>query len=147
MIDATDGRRYIVAAVVATEVPPTAPLAEFKAVIDVMRNRAASGRWGGANLSRTSWAALVHVVLAPHQFSAVCNADYWRAALAGEWQAAHVERCYYLLGEGWPDTTDGATHYYSPIGMPAHRVPDWAAAMREVRPDGVRPEFFRFFKP
>lgn len=147
MDDFTDARRYIVAVTVATEVPPDAPIEEFKAVIDVMRNRAASGRWSMRAGRRTDAQALVHVVLSKNQFSAVCREGYWRRAMAGDWQPRHVARCFDLVATDWPDTTDGATHYYSPIGMiPPSRVPLWQPGMRETFPPGVRALYFRFFK-
>ena len=72
-----------------------------------------------------------------------------RAVLArrpGRWFPAHVERCYRLLQQDWTDTTGGATHYYSPIGMvPRGAVPSWAGAMVEVDVPGVRKNYFRFF--
>ena len=78
---------YLVAVTIATEVPPDAPIAEFKAVIDVMRNRVKSGKWG---------ALPIDVVMAPKQFSAVCREYYWRRAIAGAWCPQHVEKCYAL---------------------------------------------------
>lgn len=129
---------YLVACTVATEVPPNAPEAEFKAVIDVMRNRVKSKKWGKRG---------VNVVLAKHQFSAVCREDYWINAITGDWQPKHVEKCYNLWVAGWPDTTKGATHYYSPISMnPKWSEPKWAKNMTEIKVDGVRPDYFRFFK-
>lgn len=153
MTDFTEARRHIVAAVVATEVPPDAPLAEFKAVIDVIRNRAASGHYGGpAHMTsaelRTCVVALLYVVMAKNQFSAVCREDYWRRALAGEWLPQHVARCFDLLAQDWPDTTQGALYYFSPVSMqPTGREPPWAAGMTEIYAAGVRKEYFRFFKP
>lgn len=154
MHDVTEAQRYIVAVTVATEVPPDAPIAEFKAVIDVIRNRAASGKWWGGGTVVLSESArrmhvpsLLYVVMAKNQFSAVCREDYWRRALAGDWQPRHVARCLAILQTDWPDTTDGATHYYSPIGMqPPGCAPSWAAVMRETFPPGVRARYFRFFK-
>jgi len=130
------GQKYAVAVVVATEVPPDAPEAEFSAVIDVMRNRAkASGK------------SLVEVVLERNQFSAVCREDYWRKAMAGKWQRDHVERCYAMLDMQWPDTTGGATHYYSPISMvPQWSIPQWATKFEARTVSGVRQDYFRFYK-
>ncbi len=124
------------AATAATEIPPDAPEQEFKAVIDVMRNR-----------SRIRGQSLMEVVLAKNQFSAVCREDYWRRALNGKWLPRHVEKCYMLLNEEWDDKTTGATHYYSPISMiPQGRMPNWAHSMEEVEIDGVRPFYFRFWR-
>lgn len=130
------GKDYLVAVVLATEVPPNSPDEEFRAVLDVMRNRAKF--WG---------LSLVEVVLAPKQFSAVCHEAYWRKACAGLWVPSHVERSFEWTQRDWSDTVDGATHYFSPITMkPEGTVPSWAASMTEVFPVGVRLEYFRFFK-
>lgn len=128
---------WIVAVVVATEVPPDSPDAEFRAVIDVMRNRA-----------KVLNKSLVEIVLTKNQFSAVCREDYWRKAMAGKWMPAHVQRCYEWLQRDWVDITEHATHYYSPISMiPQGRVPAWANPPAvEVEVPGARPEYFRFFR-
>lgn len=134
------GKDYIVACVVATEVPPNAPEEEFKAVIDVMRNRAASDEFGTEH-------DLVQVVLQRNQFSAVCRAQYWRDAMSGKWLKWHVAKCFDLIRQQWDDTTDGATHYYSPISMePKDSVPSWAGSMTRCEVEGVRDEYFRFYK-
>lgn len=133
-------RDYVVAVTVATEVPPDAPEAEFRAVIDVIRNRMADDRFPTDE---------VEVCLQPRQFSAVCREDYWRLAMAGRWLPSHVAKCYALWRREWTDTTDGATHYFSPIGMsPTGTEPDWAASpeMEEVEVVGVRADYFRFFR-
>ena len=130
------GKDYIVAVVVATEVPPDSPDMEFRAVLDVMRNR--SKLWG---------LSLVEVVLAPRQFSAVCREAYWRRASAGLWIPAHVERAFGFVQRDWSDTVAGATHYFSPISMePKGSEPGWIKGMEEVFPPGVRLDYFRFFK-
>ena len=137
MTDFESAQLYIVAVTAATEIPPfpDTPEAEFKGVIDVIRNR--------ARIFRKS---LVDVVMAPRQFSAVCRETFWRDAICGKWFPAHVERCYRLLQQDWSDTTGGATHYYSPIGMvPRGSVPSWAGSMVEISIEGVRPNYFRFF--
>jgi len=127
---------HIVAVVVATEVPPDSPDAEFRGVIDVMRNRA-----------KSRGLSLVEVVLQKNQFSAVCREDYWRKAMAGKWMPAHVERCYSWIRRDWPDSTQGAEFYYSPISMvPVNSAPAWAAKMKEVEVVGVRQSYFRFFR-
>jgi len=130
---------YLVAVTVATEVPPDAPIEEFKAVIDVIRNRVKAGKWGPLP---------INVVMAPKQFSAVCREDYWRRAVAGTWFPHHVEKCLALWRSSWaPDTTDGATYYYSPISMiPQWSAPSWAASLTEVQVAGTRPTHFKFFK-
>jgi spore germination cell wall hydrolase CwlJ-like protein len=131
---------YIVAATIATEVPPTdSPIEEMKAVIDVIRNRVKSGRWGTTALD---------VVLFPKQFSAVCREAYWRRALTGDWFPRHVEKCLAMWRSSWPDTTDGSLYYYSPISMvPQWSEPSWAANLVNVAVPGVRHDYFRFFKP
>jgi len=134
----TDHRLYIVASVVATEVPPDSPIEEFMAVIDVIRNRAKRTQEVGD---------LVMAVLAKNQFSAVCREDYWRRAMAGYWQPAHVQKCLDLVTQDWPDTTDGANYYYSPISMvPQWSAPSWAAKFEGKTIPGVRPDYFKFFK-
>lgn len=137
MTPAEIGRQYIVAVVVATEVPPDAPLEEFQAVISVIRNRSIKRKKN-----------LVEVVLEKNQFSAVCREDYWREAMAGKWEPDHVDKCYDLLGTEWYDTTDGAMYYYSPISMkPQWSQPHWDfSKLKEVPVTGVRTEYFRFFK-
>lgn len=132
-----EGMYYIVGVVVATEVPPDAPIEEFKAVIDVMRNRAKRSNNIGD---------LVSVVLAKNQFSAVCREDYWRKAMAGKWLPQHVDKCVELVKQSWEDTTDGATYYYSPVSMiPKWSAPAWAERFIEKEVKGVRKEFFRFY--
>lgn len=131
-----EAKQYIIAAVVATEVPPDAPEEEFKAVIDVIRNRA-----GRSTLNKQ-----VRVVLAKNQFSAVCREDYWRKALSGDWLPNHVTRCLELVKQDWPDTTDGAMYYYSPISMiPKWSSPPWAERFIEREVNGVRKDYFRFY--
>jgi len=136
-----DAFDYLVAVCVATEVPPhDSPIEEMKAVIDVIRNRARLGTFGGP--------LAVDVVMKPRQFSAVCREDYWRRALNGEWFPWHVEKALELWRQEWEDTTDGATHYYSPISMvPKWSAPSWAPSMTPVNVPGVRGDYFRFFKP
>jgi len=129
------GQLYIVAVTVATEVPPDAPAEEAMAVIDVIRNRA-----------KMTGRSLVEIVLAKNQFSAVCREDYWRKAMAGKWLPKHVEKCMDLLKMEWPDTTNGATYYYSPISMiPKWSAPSWAERFIEREVPGVRKDYFRFY--
>jgi len=130
---------YIVACTIATEVPPDAPSSEFKAVTDVIKNRAKDGRWGNKT---------INVVLAKNQFSAVCREQYWKDALTGDWLPSHVERCYSFLTSGGKDSTDGSLYYFSPVSMvPRGTLPKWDFdKLEEVHVDGVRPEYFRFFK-
>jgi len=141
------GRDYVVACVVATEVPPIAtvlftdpmiPLA-LRAVCDVVRNRVADGRFG-----KTA----VEVVLEPNQFSAVCREDYWRKAMAGTWFPNHVAKAL----AAWRDVLvpvlpAGVCWYYSPISMsPRNSVPGWVAGKTEAVVSGLEPEYFRFYR-
>lgn len=138
---------FLVAATVATETPPGCPEAEIKAVIDVIRNRVDDAQFPDTPLM---------VVLQPKQFSgtmrglsagALGHSDIWARAVAGYWQREHVARCLDLWRRSWDDTTDNACWYYSPVGMrPPGAVPGWAHALQEVEVEGVRPDYFRFFK-
>lgn len=142
------GPDYVVACVIATEVPPV-PTGSFteamidpaiQAVAQVIRNRAADPRFPNTP---------VEVVLAPRQFSAVCSQDYWRRAMAGKWEPSHVDRCI----AGWCGLTGSlltdfpALWYYSPYSMvPKDSAPSWAATRTEVLVPGIDREYFRFFK-
>jgi len=138
------GRDYIVACVIATEVPPLAtgtftnamiPLA-IQAVCDVIQNRAASPGFPDDPVS---------VVLQPKQFSAVCREEYWRQAMAGMWFPRHVAMC---LGywQTAPAPSMDALWYYSPISMePPGRVPSWVEGKTEVLIAGLDREYFRFY--
>jgi len=130
---------FIVAVTAATEIPPDAPIEEFKAVMDVMRNRVKSPHFPDTP---------VEVVLQRNQFSAVCREKYWFDALNGKWLPKHVEKCYNLWIQGGEDTTDGAVYYYSPISMnPPNSKPKWNFThLEETSPKGVRKNYFRFYK-
>lgn len=140
------GPDWIVAATIATEIPPR-PQGPFTremipvaiaAICDVIRNRVHDPRFPDT---------AVEVVLQPRQFSAVCREDYWRRAMAGLWEPSHMARCL----EEWQHpaehaTAPGATHYYSPVSMvPPDREPSWIHGMTEV-PVAVDKSYFRFFK-
>ena len=141
---------WVVAATIATEVPPV-PQGVFtadmiprarRAVAEVIRNRHTSGRFQPTP---------AEVVLAPRQFSAVCREDYWRRAVAGTWQPRHVMRSldawYAAVTDPTGDLADGATHYYSPISMvPKWSAPGWIQGMTEVRIPGISRDFFRWYK-
>lgn len=145
MTDLEIGRDYIVAVVIATEVPPEVQPPNFdaqqialarKAVADVIFTRTKSHGFPDDPVS---------VVLAKKQFSAVCREAYWYNAMAGLWFPSHVAACL----EEWRRTRDPffATHYFSPIWMkPPFSVPDWAAGMTEVEVPGLNKAYFRFFK-
>jgi cell wall hydrolase len=139
------GRDYIVACVVATEVPPT-PTAAFtaemiplalRAVCDVIRNRAQDPAF-----PKTA----VEVVLQPNQFSAVCRQDYWRRAMAGTWFPQHVAAALVAWREVLsPVLPAGVCWYYSPVSMePVDTAPAWIAGKEEVVVDGLSREYFRF---
>ena len=132
---------YDVAVVVATEVPPYSdtPIEEYKAVIDIVRNRVKHPKYPDT---------LLQVVWQKNQFSAVFREPYWLKATEGKWFAHHVEKCMALLQSEWPDTTDGATMYYSPISMkPVNSKPQWDFTnLEEVDVDGVRKDHFRFYR-
>lgn len=139
-----NGPDFVVACVIATEVPPV-PVGTFtaamidpaiQAVAAVIRNRAADHRFPNSP---------AEVVLQFRQFSAVCSADYWRRAMAGLWEPSHVLRCL----NGWTHGTlvnFPALWYYSPASMvPANSAPGWAATRTEVPLAGVDREYFRFY--
>lgn len=140
------GQDYLVAATIATEVPPTATtdfsadqiVLAIRAVCDVIRNRVASPLFPNT---------AVEVVLQPRQFSAVCREDYWRHALAGRWFPRHVASCL----AAWryapaPPVVPGALYYFSPISMePVGREPTWLAGKTELIIPKLNPHYFRFF--
>lgn len=140
------GRDYVVAVVIATEVPPLAtgtftvamiPLA-IHAVCDVIRNRVASHGFPDDPVS---------VVLQPKQFSAVCREEYWRHAMAGHWFPNHVAACLTAWQYPEPPIAAGALWYYSPVSMdPPGREAPWVPGKTEVLVPGLDREYFRFYK-
>ena len=144
----------IVAAVVATEVPPrrmASPVTgkpsfeeemiepAIRAVIDVIRNRVKAPRFPNS---------ATEVVLWPRQFSAVGREEYFAKAAAGKWFPQHVERCAQLWREEWPDTTSGSLFYWSPVRMePPGRSPAWADAMDKYVVPGIGSWWFTFARP
>ena len=139
------GPDYVVACVIATEVPPkptgefTAPMipVAIRAVADVIRNRVKDSRFPDT---------AVEVVLQPKQFSAVCREAYWRAAMAGGWFPGHVASCLKIWEANQPPLAIGALYYYSPVTMvPPHRVPSWVAGLDEVLVPGIHRDYFRFY--
>ena len=144
--DCAIGQDFVVAAVVATEVPPQ-PTDGFsvdmiptaiRAVCDVIRNRVMDPRF-----PKTP----VEVVLQPGQFSAVCRQAYWRKAMAGTWFPAHVAGCLAAWREPVSGLTGGALWYYSPVSMiPPGSAPSWAAGRLEIIVPGVSGDYFRFYK-
>lgn len=144
-MSAREGRDWIIAATVATEVPPpdTGPLSDAdvalarQAVCNVIRARAASPQFPSDP---------VMVVLQARQFSAVCGQDYWRKACAGLWFPTHVDACLAEWEASTGDAARGALWYYSPISMlPRDSVPNWTAGKSEVLVEGLSREFFRFY--
>lgn len=142
------GGDFVVACVVATEVPPTGTVAAFtddrvalglRAVCEVIRNRAASGQFP---------ANPVEVVLQPKQFSAVCSQDYWRRAMAGLWEPAHVQAALDTWQHPAPIAlVPRVLWYYSPASMnPPFSEPSWLAGKVEVVVDGLSGDYFRFYR-
>lgn len=167
---ATDDARataedWIVAATIATEVPP-APvtssnsketftaamiLAAQQAVAEVILHRSKDPRFPHTP---------TEVVLQPKQFSAVMRGlsaaalghkDIWSGAVAGSWFPVHVEECL----DAWrrvrmgavPALVPGALYYYSPVSMrPPLSAPDWAAALTPVLCSSISSDYFRFFR-
>jgi len=145
--DCVTGRDYVVAAVISTEVPPI-PVGDFtidmipaalRAVCDVIRNRVASPLF-----PKTP----VEVVLQRGQFSAVCQQDYWRNAMAGVWFPAHVAGALAAWREPtWPHFDARMCWYYSPVSMvPPYREPTWVSGRTEVLIPGLSRDYFRFYK-
>ena len=146
MSDLLTGRDYVVAVTIATEVPP-APTGEFtsdmiplamRAICDVIRNRVADSRF-----PKTP----VEVVLQRNQFSAVCQQDYWRKAMAGTWFPEHVARCLDAWREPiWPHYNARMLWYFSPVSMiPPNSAPTWAAGRTEALIPGIDRQYFRWF--
>lgn len=144
------GQDWIVAATMATEVPPAPapgfpakmiPLA-IAAVAHVIRNRVASPLFPDT---------AVEVVLQPKQFSAVCRwvtgRSYWAEALAGRWFPRHVLRCLSAWQDpSQPTPVPGALYYYSPVSMvPRDAVPYWTVGKTEIPCPGLDPGWFRFY--
>lgn len=142
----TDGQDYVVAAVIATEVPPD-PKPDFgqtqialaiEAVAEVIRNRVASPKFPST---------AVQVVLQKNQFSAVCREDYWIKCMAGLWHPDHLSTCLQLWKQSRvPPIVPDAVYYYSPISMnPPMSSPPWWDDAREVK-SPINPKYFRFMK-
>lgn len=142
-----EGQDYVVACVIATEVPPVPqgsftndmiPLA-LRCVADVIRNRVAS-----PDFPHTA----VEVVLQKNQFSAVCREDYWRRAMAGLWQPRHVDLAMKIWQARQPTVVPEALWYYSPISMvPKDSEPSWLSGKTEVLVPTLSREYFRFYRP
>ena len=146
---------YLLACVVATEVPPnpidspgkppfTIEMRDkaIRAVIDVIANRVSSDKFPLTE---------VQVLLQRKAFSGVylsqvSGEDFWVRAVAGKWFPEHVERCYNVWkDETWEDITGGCTYYFSPISMnPPMSEPDWWANLSEMVIPGLSGEYFRF---
>lgn len=160
---------WIVAATIATEVPPeprtsppstvafTAPMiiAAQQAVAEVIWNRTKDPRFPNTPVA---------VVLSPLQFSAVMRGlsakalghkDIWLGALEGSWCPQHVEDCltiWRMVKSNSAATpvvpiVPGACWYYSPVSMrPAFTAPAWAAGKTEIIAPVISGDYFRFFK-
>lgn len=137
---------WVVAVVIATEVPPKAmgnffesmiPTA-IQAVSDVIRNRVASPLFPNTP---------VEVVLQKHQFSAVCSQDYWVRAMAGLWQPSHVDHCLSIWQANNAKVAGDALYYYSPVSMnPPFSQPTWLVGKTEVIVPNLSKDYFRFYK-
>lgn len=141
-----DGKDWIVAATIATEVPPPGGKLPdeqvhlaIQAVCNVIRGRSHDPRFPHDP---------VLVVLQPKQFSAVGVEDYWRKACAGLWFPDHVQACLAEWRNMPPSpTAAGALWYYSPISMvPPDSAPGWVFGKDEIVVNGLDREFFRFYK-
>jgi len=144
---------WMVAATIATEVPPieikktrpdgattnfTREMIEptIRCVADVIRCRTADPHFPDTAIA---------VVLQRNQFSAVCREDYWRRAVSGDWQLQHLRNCLGIWREGTSELV--ALYYYSPISMvPPFREPSWAARLTEVLVDGIDRDYFRWYR-
>jgi len=158
---------WIVAATIATEVPPSPMqssnsqemftaamiLAAQQAVAEVIANRLAHPAF-----PKTA----VGVVLQPKQFSGTMRGlpipqgrDIWADALAGLWFPTHVSECLSAwrrvveMGRTGHDgrVVPDALYYYSPVSMaPPFRVPSWAATKVAVPCERISTDYFRWFR-
>ena len=155
---------WVVAATIATEVPPSPVLkspsttlfsqamiiAAQHAVAEVIANRlAASG------FPKTA----MGVVLGPKQFSAVMRGlsagalghrDIWADAMAGVWFPVHVEECLeawrHVRKGAFTPLVPGALHYFSPVSMsPPMSVPAWLSGKARIPCPSVHSDYFRFY--
>ena len=170
LIDArADTTDWLVAATIATEVPPspmqnshskvmfTSPmiLAAQQAVAEVIANRMAHPGFPKTALG---------VILQPKQFSGVMRGvtaaqlghrDIWADAVVGSWFPAHVQECW----QAWRRVREmtrtghdaqlvpGALYYYSPVSMvPPFRVPEWVNGKALVECERISTDYFRWFK-
>ncbi len=145
-------RDILVAATIATEVPPVhrrdeilgityefttemIPLA-IAAVADVIAGRVLNHRFPNDPVA---------VVLQPKQFSGV-GKDYWIRAISGHWFPQHVGACL----DEWHRQRSyelGALWYYSPVSMiPPMSSPPWVMRLHEVLVPGLSKDYFRFYK-
>lgn len=158
---------WIVAATIATEVPPSPVqssaskemftsamiLAAQQAVAEVIANRLAH-----PNFPKSASG----VVLQPKQFSGTLRGlqagkgrDIWADAVAGLWFPAHVQECY----QAWQRVLEarrtshdtalvtGALYYYSPVSMaPPFRVPTWVSGLQSVPCERISSDYFRWYR-
>lgn len=93
-----------------------------RAVADVIRNRTLAGRYGGSDVPS--------VVLAPGQFEPWARPDARARMEALDPASPDYQRIGALVDQAWSgdDTTDGATHFFSPTVQSAlgRRAPSWA---------------------
>jgi hypothetical protein len=115
--------RDLIVRVVLAEAGGEGPQGQL-AVLNVIKNRALSGAWGDPEKG-----GLTRLLTAPKQFAAPANVspndpNYQRVAAIVDQMANAADV---------PDPTNGATHFFSPSGMPGGIAPDWAASGRNVR--------------
>jgi len=144
-----DPRDYIVACVMATEVPPVPTkdglftdamiIPALQAVKDCIMARMIDSQF-----PRTA----VGVVMEKGQFSAVCREDYWVRALEGSWAPDHVARALMVWENSMPQVAPGALFYFSPCSMvPRDTLPGWDfTKLVEIETPAINKEYFRFFK-
>lgn len=141
----------LVAATIASEVPPPGTTKFTPAQIDLARllvaevilHRMQSQKWG---------VSAYDVITARMQFSAVLREAYWFKAVLGDWFPGHVDACQKawetVTAPGYSFKLPASTlNYYSPVSMvPVGSSPPWAKALVEVTVDGMDRDYFRFFR-
>lgn len=154
---------WLVAATIATEVPPSPaskpgfapwtaeaiPLA-IRAVAEVIAARVGKSGFAQRPLGVVLQVKQFSGVLRGLRLTDVGHRDIWLDAVSGLWFPDHVSRC---LAE-WRRTerseariAGGATHYYSPVGMlPPGSKPQWAVSMPQVSVAGVPADWFSFYR-
>lgn len=153
---------YLVASVIATEVPPRAihsrkasgpftvemiPYA-IRAVCDTIRNRVASPDFPDEAAEVVLQIKQFSGVLRGLRISDVGHRDIWPEAVSGKWFPQHVALCLSTWREGRRLVPGDVLYYYSPVSMiPSGRVPSWARRMREHLVSEIHKDYFRFYAP